>query len=159
MRLLLLLSVALARTLDLSRRDLRRLPAYCQEMTDLEALVLDDNSGLKITLDEIKKMRHLPIKRVSIRSSDVSSETLRSILQLPNLTSLDISDNPEIGEDHSSFRGIAKMKSLERLAASNINLSVRSLNEICKCKSLRELDVSVNEDLGHLALATASTVS
>jgi len=128
--------------------NLERLPAYCQEIADLETLILDDNNGLVITQDDIKEMSHLPIKKVSIRSSNISGETLFSILQLPNLTSLDISDNLGIGQDHYSFRGFKRMKSLQKLAASNTNLSVKSFNEICKCRNLRELWVSMNEELG-----------
>jgi len=141
--------MAKCKDLNLSKMLLRRLPAHVLwQMTSVETLILDSNIGLKITMDDIKRMSRLPIKTVSIHSSDISSETFRSILRLPNLTSLDITGNLRIGEDYNSFRGFKRMKSLKRLTASNINLSGESFNEICKCKSLKELNVFMNRELG-----------
>jgi len=139
--------------LRLSGMGLVSLPAYgMAQMASLEVLILDNNEDLEITEDDIKKIRHLPIRQVSIRSSDIGGVTLRNILQLPNLTSLDISNNLRIGKDHNSFGGFGNMKLLERLIASNVNLSVKSFNRICRCRNLRELNVSVNRGLGRAKL-------
>jgi len=141
-------AIAECKRLDLSRMDLKRLPVYVlQQMVCLEELILDENRALEIAEDEIGVIRHLPISTLSISSSDISGMTLRSILQLPNLTSLDVSENTEMSQ-HAQGSGFGELgDKLVSLNVSKCHLDGRWLSSIFRCTKLVNLNISWNSIL------------
>jgi len=134
--------------LDLTGMNLTRLPTYgIQMMARLEKVILNDNEGLEITPNVIKMIGLLPIKELSIQNSKISPETFRALLNLPNLTKLDISGN----ESLSTYTGSDKFgnltTSLVELRAANCDFDNSWLDAILGCTNLKFLDVSGNTRL------------
>jgi len=135
-------------TLDLTGMNLWWLPVHViQQLPKLKTLILDGNERLIIPQDAIKMIRHPPIERVSIRNSNMGIETFRTLLELPNLTKLDISGN----ESFSTYMYGDKFGDLTtrlvELRAAWCDFDNSWLDAILKCVNLKFLDVSGNTEL------------
>jgi len=137
--------------LNLSGMNLKRLPIHAIEvMKNLRTLILDCNEGLEIAQDDIEILVHLPIEEVSIRSSEIGSETFNSLRKLPYLMSLDISGNVGL-LNYSTEDGGSRLGPLaDRLSVLNVSncfLGSRWLDDILKCTKLVDLNVAGNQGL------------
>jgi len=134
--------------LDLSGMNLKHLPIYGMlQMTNLKRLILDDNKGLAISWGDIERIKGLPIKEVSIRSSNISLETFKALKGLPKLTRLDISQNRLLSTytDNNKFGELATR--LVDLRMADCNLGSDWLGDILQCTKLTTLDISCNENI------------
>jgi len=69
---------------------------------------------------------------------------LSDIPECTNLTDLDISYNNGIGLKAANFSKFVNLKLLKRLKASQCDLTIMSLNEICKSGAIEELSIGSN---------------
>jgi len=78
---------------------------------------------------------------------DLGGGWLDNILECTSLIDLNISHNDSIGANHTSFKNLKGLRSLKTLNVEACRLTTKSLNKICKSKSLKELGVGYNVQL------------
>jgi len=136
----------LCTSLDLSHSMLSRLPMSAMAlMPNLRELDVSGNPDLMIVPKDIELLERY-VEKLIIRDSNVSRETLELIMEMPKLTSLDISHN-DLSDSlmKDGFEFTENMRNnLTELKVSKCKLGSEALSKISALGKLTTLDISRN---------------
>ena len=128
----------------------------------------------KIEHEFFQDFKSKNLESASLTSCNLTNSDVQSLVKsCPNLTALDLRDNPQINEKslqqiatlkylkelnlsrtsvRTGFQNLGALSSLECLLVSNVGLETEAVGSIAKLKGLRKLDIGKNKGVSSSSL-------
>jgi hypothetical protein len=116
-----------------------KLLSHVNKLTGLRVLKITALEPDDVGVSSLKSMKKLQILNVNV--GRLEGSCLKDLQTLPDLEELDISDNPL---NLNNFAYIAKFPALKHLEAHRCRLNKGAIQQISKCSTLSDLNLSGN---------------